>query len=130
MTGTQGLTRVRRGSQGETKVRQLAPLNHTAPHKLDRWLYSRGSTATAAKTAVPNAHRQVNTFLARIANRLPAGCVWIFPDAVVVEACHLLRLESLAVEAEIEALDAEISANDGRIAELVSCLASLRAELG
>jgi hypothetical protein len=70
------------------------------------------------------------SFLARIANRLPAGCVWIFPDAVVVEACHLLRLESLAVEAEIEALDAEIAANDGRIAELVSCLARFKAELG
>ena len=73
---------------------------------------------------------QMVSFLARIANRLPAGCVWFFPDAVVVEACHLLRLESLAVEAEIEALDAEIAANDGRIAELTSCLASLRAELG
>ena len=73
---------------------------------------------------------QMVSFLARIANRLPAGCVWIFPDAVVVEACHLLRLESLAVEAEIEALDAEIAANDGRIAELVSCLARFKAELG
>jgi uncharacterized small protein (DUF1192 family) len=36
----------------------------------------------------------------------------------------------LAVEAEIEALDAEIAANDGRIAELVSCLARFKAELG
>jgi hypothetical protein len=27
-------------------------LNHTSPPKLDRWLYFRGSTATAAKTAV------------------------------------------------------------------------------
>ena len=73
---------------------------------------------------------QMVTFLARIANRLPAGCVWLFPDAVVVEACHLLRLESLAVEAEIAALDAEIAANDGRIAELTSCLARFKAELG
>ena len=73
---------------------------------------------------------QMLTFLARIANRLPAGCVWLFPDAVVVEACHLLRLESLAVEAEIAALDAEIAANDGRIAELTSCLARFKAELG
>ena len=70
------------------------------------------------------------TFFARIANRLPAGCVWLFPDAVVVEACHLLQLESLAVEAEIEALNAEIEANDDRIAEPTSCLASLKAELG
>ena len=72
----------------------------------------------------------MNTFLARIANRLPAGCIWIFPDAVVVEACHMLRLEQMAVEAEIKALDAEIAANDARIADLSGCLASLRAELG
>ena len=37
-------------------MRQLVPLNHTAPRKLDQWLYSRSSTATAAKTAVLNLH--------------------------------------------------------------------------
>jgi len=71
----------------------------------------------------------MNTFLARIANRLPVGCIWVFPDAVVEEACHLLHLESMAVEAEMAALDAEIAANDARIADLSGCLASLRAAL-
>ena len=72
----------------------------------------------------------MTTFLARIANRLPAGCIWFFPDAVITEALHLLRLEVLETEAEIQALDAEIAANDGRIAELTSCLARFKAELG
>jgi hypothetical protein len=72
----------------------------------------------------------MNIFLARIANRLPASCIWVFPDAVVEEACQLLHLESMAIEAEIAALDAEIEANDARIADLSGCLASLRAELG
>ena len=52
MTGTHGLDRVGMGSQGETRVRQLVPLIHTTPRKLDPWLYSKGSTATAAKTAI------------------------------------------------------------------------------
>jgi hypothetical protein len=34
MTGTHGLDRVGMGSQGETRVRQLVPLNHTPPPKL------------------------------------------------------------------------------------------------
>ena len=105
------------------------PKLHPITTTVDRLLYSKGSTATAAKTAVPNAPRQMNTFLARIANRLPAGCIWMFPDAVVMEACHLLRLESMAVEAEMAALDAEIAANDARIADLSGCLASLKAAL-
>jgi hypothetical protein len=72
----------------------------------------------------------MNRLFARIANRLPVGCIWVFPDAVVEEACHLLHLESMAIEAEMEALDAEIAANNARIADLSGCLASLRAELG
>ena len=72
----------------------------------------------------------MTTLFARFANLLPAGCIWLFPDAVVVEACHLLRLEALAAEAEIEAINAEIEANDNRIAELTGCLARLKAELG
>ena len=52
MTGAQGVGWVGRGSRAASKVRQLHSLNHTSPRKLDRWLYLKGSTATAAKTAV------------------------------------------------------------------------------
>ena len=54
MTGTQGVDRVGMGSRAASKVRQLHSLNHTSPPKLDHGLYSKGSTATAAKTANPN----------------------------------------------------------------------------
>ena len=40
------------GSQGETRVRQADCLRCEPPRKLDPWLYSKGSTATAVKTAI------------------------------------------------------------------------------
>ena len=44
------------GSRAASKVRQLHSLNHISPPKLDRGLYSKGSTATAAKTAFLQLH--------------------------------------------------------------------------
>ena len=72
----------------------------------------------------------MNTLLAHLANKLPAFCIWFFPNAVIAEALHLLRMKTLETEAEIEALTAEINANDGHIAELNACLARLKAQLG
>jgi hypothetical protein len=72
----------------------------------------------------------MTTLFARFANLLPAGCIWLFPDAVVLRALELIREETLRTEAEIEALAAEMNANDNRVAELTGCLARLKAELG
>ena len=48
----------------------------------------------------------------------------------MLRALELIREETLRTEAEIEALAAEMNANDNRIAELTGCLARLKAELG